>query len=558
MEQKSSKEKLNKDNIEIKKELEIMKNNISEMSITNKKLTKELKDKENLNNLLKEKENNNKSLKLENEKLNNLIKEKRNNKKKFSNLVINSEINLFFEQKLNNKNELMNNFNEAIESLEIEENNHSNLKENEVDLNLNDEDLNLNDDERYSNLNQKKNITMNENGKVFKKSRVKKNKKGKENSKEKNIFINEENINSENNNYNLQSQIKSLEKQNKLQEKKINELQSILDQKNSVNKDEIYLSPQKNGGEMTKKQNNETDNEDKSDLIDENNELKIIINDLREEINIIKQSHDKDIQSTIVQSNEKLLEKDMIIEELTEEFNKLDKEYKLCCKEIITLQNHISQLEKNIGVEEHISNLKHIINEKENIIMDFSEQIKEYQSQCDDIIAGNSMEEKDEQIKMLINEVKGIRTRLQNLISFEGRINDFDEFLDIMRKIKNYIYKSDDKDIKQYYEQLNLLVETYELNGQKFYNKIIQEIFGINYEEEEADGEYNNDNNMQEHNDTNNENENINFDPEDIDYINEIDINDDENYINNNEGNNEEIDNYEFNDNNEENEDEKE
>ena len=164
------------------------------------------------------------------------------------------------------------------------------------------------------------------------------------------------------------------------------------------------------------------------------------------------------------------------------------------------------------------------------------------------------MEEKDEQIKMLINEVKGIRTRLQNLISFEGRINDFDEFLDIMRKIKNYIYKSDDKDIKQYYEQLNLLVENYELNGQKFYNKIMQEIFGINYEEEEGDGEYNNDNNIQEHNDTNNENENINFDNEDIDYINEIDINDDENYINNNE----EIDNYEFNDNNEENEDEKE
>ena len=120
------------------------------------------------------------------------------------------------------------------------------------------------------------------------------------------------------------------------------------------------------------------------------------------------------------------------------------------------------------------------------------------------------MEEKDEQIKMLINEVKGLRSRLQNLISFEGRINDFDEFLDIMKKIKNYIYKSDDKDIKQYYEQLNIIVETYELNGQKFYNKIIQEIFGINYEEE-GDGEYNIDINIQEQNDSNNENENINF-----------------------------------------------
>ena len=79
-----------------------------------------------------------------------------------------------------------------------------------------------------------------------------------------------------------------------------------------------------------------------------------------------------------------------------------------------------------------------------------------------------------------------------------------------MKKIKNYIYKSDDKDIKQYYEQLNIIVETYELNGQKFYNKIIQEIFGINYEEE-GDGEYNIDINIQEQNDSNNENENINF-----------------------------------------------
>ena len=69
------------------------------------------------------------------------------------------------------------------------------------------------------------------------------------------------------------------------------------------------------------------------------------------------------------------------------------------------------------------------------------------------------MEEKDEQIKMLLNEIKGIRSRLQNLITFEGRINDFEEFLAIINKIKDYIYKSNDKEIQQCYEQLNILVE---------------------------------------------------------------------------------------------------
>ena len=54
-----------------------MKNNLSEMNISNKQLTKQLKEKEYLNNLLKEKENNNKSLQLENEKLNNMIKKKK-------------------------------------------------------------------------------------------------------------------------------------------------------------------------------------------------------------------------------------------------------------------------------------------------------------------------------------------------------------------------------------------------------------------------------------------------------------------------------------------------
>ena len=160
---------------------------------------------------------------------------------------------------------------------------------------------------------------------------------------------------------------------------------------------------------------------------------------------------------------------------------------------------------------------------------------------------GNTNEEKDEQIKMLINEIKGIRSRLQNLVTFEGRINDFEEFLAIINKIKDYIYKSNDKEIQQCYEQLNILVENYELNGQKYYNKLIQEIFGINYcEEDEA--EYNNENNEnEEQNYINNNEENqndLNYENEEIEHQNYDEINDNvnykENYNENYQDNNEE------------------
>ena len=147
------------------------------------------------------------------------------------------------------------------------------------------------------------------------------------------------------------------------------------------------------------------------------------------------------------------------------------------------------------------------------------------------------MEEKDEQIKMLLNEIKGIRSRLQNLITFEGRINDFDEFLKVINKIKDFIYKSENEEIKQYYEQLNLLVENYELNSQKFYNRIIQKIFGIKYVEED-EVVYNNNNEE----DINNENNDvINYkidDDKSIDNENENENDNDNDKYNNDENNN--------------------
>ena len=353
---------------------------------------------------------------------------------------------------------------------------------------------------------------------------------------------------------NLQNQIKLLEEKNRAQSEKIIEMEKKLvdekyenennevkgDNNNDINdNDKIYDLPVQVDAVKIIKNKKQKKEKNNKNLINENIELKNIIEDLKNEINELKQNNtnidnnNNQNEDIILQLNEKIMEKDMIIEELSEEYNKLDHEYKLSFQENITLQNHISKLEQNLGIDEQINNLKSIISEKEKLIIDYSEQIKEYQSQCDDIILGNTQEEKDEQIKKLLNEVKAIRSRLLNIISFQGRINDFEEFLEVINKIKDYIYKSKDSKILQSYEKLNLLVENYELNGQKYYNKLIQEIFGINYFEDENEDNANindniNINNNEEQNYINNENgENINnYENQNIEYNNN-EINDD-------------------------------
>ena len=67
-----------------------------------------------------------------------------------------------------------------------------------------------------------------------------------------------------------------------------------------------------------------------------------------------------------MQLNEKLLEKDIIIEELTETTSKLEKEYKLSLKQIELMKNQILDLEKGLGVEEKMNNLQALINQKSN------------------------------------------------------------------------------------------------------------------------------------------------------------------------------------------------
>ena len=76
---------------------------------------------------------------------------------------------------------------------------------------------------------------------------------------------------------------------------------------------------------------------------------------------------------------------------------------------------------------------------------------------------------------------------MQNILSFEGRIDNYEELMEIISKIIKYLEQSENEDLKLLSEKIKFLSENYELNGQKFHNKIIQEIFGINHEELEGE-----------------------------------------------------------------------
>ena len=143
----------------------------------------------------------------------------------------------------------------------------------------------------------------------------------------------------------------------------------------------------------------------------------------------------------------------------------------------------ISNLEKNQGIEDQMNKIQKLITQKEEQIIILTDQLKEYQSKCDEIIMGKNLENKDEQIKLLLNEVKSVRSKIKNILTFEGRITDYEEFMGIMLQIKKYFEKNENEETKVLYEKIKYLFENYELNGQKFYNKILQEIFGINNED---------------------------------------------------------------------------
>ena len=313
------------------------------------------------------------------------------------------------------------------------------------------------------------------------------------NNDNKNEIENHDNINKISSlkeiNQKLQSEVDTLQKEKLRFEEKLLNLQQLLNSELEKEKNVITklrqsqdLSPAKrtsnlidNIPEQEKEKNFINDNENSQNLIKENKCLKEVITQLKLEISEFKKDQNyitnKDnIINNINCDNDSCIN---LINELKKEKEKLKKENLIYFKEIQSLNNYIMRLEKNMGVDNEINNLKLINIEQNKLIMNLSQQIKEYQSKVDNIIIGKSPEEKEEQIKILINEVKGVRKRFLSIITFEGRIKEMDELIDILNEIKEEIKESKNSKIKGLYEKLNELINKYQMNNDKFYNDII-------------------------------------------------------------------------------------
>ena len=496
---------------------------------------------------------------------NNSKNPKPNNNKvipKFINLIINSTISLSLNKiQQNNKQIPEPDFKEHLLENEKYKNDYDHDEEiNESELNLvddeNEYDNNINYDEMNEDINQEINnnenelynnieVEMDKNIKKKKKRKIRKKNKSQttndlnkinnniniineQNEQNENIkkYIEEKNINEINKNQEQISQ--SQKKKNKIKRKldnmksdylalldekeillkkndeykeKIKELEMILNNKESYLNNISYTPIKEIELDFLNSKGNE-------DIQKEVEKLNYIIIQLKSQLNEQENNLKIDTEDITLQLNEKLLEKDMIIEELTETISKLEKEYKLSLKQIESMKNQILDFEKGLGVDEKMNNLQALINQKEEQLIILTNQLNEYQSNCDDIIMGNSLEKKDEQIKLLFNEVKSIRSKIQDILSFEDRIDNYEEFLKIISELIKYTEKNQNEEIKLICQKLKSHFENYELNGIKFYNRIMQEIFGINYEELEEGKEeenYDEKNNVNDNSINNNE-----------------------------------------------------
>ena len=239
-------------------------------------------------------------------------------------------------------------------------------------------------------------------------------------------------------------------------------------------------------------------------LNNENISLKEVVKDLKKEIIELKNLNS--IQNkgyNLLGSNIGITKGDenneKIIEDLMLECNKWKKEYSLMYNENEVLKKYISKLEKNLGIEEQMNNMRTLIAEKDQVLVNLSYQIKEYQSKIDDIILGKTEEGKDRQIQILLNEVKGIRKRILNIITLNDRITNFDEFMEAIKTIKKLENTNKDKDIEKAFDQLTYLIEIYQQNNDNAYSQFVNEIYGegknvnnlINFEEFNNEGKNN-------------------------------------------------------------------
>ena len=174
----------------------------------------------------------------------------------------------------------------------------------------------------------------------------------------------------------------------------------------------------------------------------------------------------------------KLEEKEKIIKKLSKKNKELEEDFYNHSKELKYLQKYISELEEGIGSSEQMDDLRNALEDKDELIKNLSNQINQYQNKCDLILKNVSNEDKDKKIEILIKEIKVIKQKIIDLISFNGRIENYNEFVNVINLIKNNINQFIDSndELNDAIQKLDNLMSCYQVKDDISKMKLLREI----------------------------------------------------------------------------------
>jgi hypothetical protein len=118
--------------------------------------------------------------------------------------------------------------------------------------------------------------------------------------------------------------------------------------------------------------------------------------------------------------------------------------------------------------EKKIKEFKKIVLNKYKLIISLTNQIKEYEVKCTDILNNISEEEKNKQIEILINEVNSKRKQIFDILTFNGLIDNFEEFEKVVNQIiSQFNNKSSKENVESSLKKLDFLINSYKENERK-------------------------------------------------------------------------------------------
>jgi hypothetical protein len=125
-----------------------------------------------------------------------------------------------------------------------------------------------------------------------------------------------------------------------------------------------------------------------------------------------------------------------------------------------------------------MDDLRNALEDKDELIKNLSNQISEYQSKCNLILKNISNEDKDKKIEILIKEIKVIRQKIIDMISFNGRIENYHEFVNVINQIKNNVFEyiNSNEELQDAFEKLDNLMICCQINDDISNMKLIREL----------------------------------------------------------------------------------